>query len=84
VVIKLGRFFRKSSKKDVLLTEAIQVMQRPNVDSWYKQTLEGKRQEETINDLVRAIEVGTLTPREALFIAFLVGYQWEVKFKGVS
>lgn len=72
------------AKKDILLKECIEVMATPKVTAWYEAHLTTRAQADTVNDLTRAIVTGELTAREALSIALIVGYQWDLKFEGVT
>lgn len=58
-------------------------MKQSHIEMWYAEKLEGKNQGDTINSLEKAVQIGELTINEALSIAFVVGLQWNVKFKGV-
>ena len=71
-------------KKDRLLKECAEILQRPRVAKWYKENLEHKSQAETINSLLKAVSKDELTITEALSICLIVGLEWDVKFKGVS
>jgi hypothetical protein len=69
--------------KKELLKECVKIMATPKVEKWYTENLETKSQKETIDTLIQAYNKGELTLREALSIALIVGYQWNVKFEGV-
>ena len=69
--------------KNILLDECLKVLQDPKVETWYTKNLTGRPQKDTIRDLARGVESGDLDLKSALAIAFIVGFQWMDKFKGV-
>ena len=71
------------NQKKKLLKECAKTLEKPNVSKWYAKKLEGKPQGDTIKTLEKAIVKRELLPREALSVALIVGYQWNVKFEGV-
>lgn len=70
-------------KKDRLLKEAVEVLKKPHVEKWCDKNLKGRSQADTIKDLLRGIKESKLTVEEALYVIFVVGLQWDVKFEGV-
>jgi hypothetical protein len=72
------------SKKNELLKECLKVMQDPSVEKWYSENLAKKPQIETIRILEQAVLSEDITVKAALCIALVVGFQWDVKFKGVQ
>lgn len=72
------------AKKDILLKECARIMDATKVTLWYTDHLEKRSQLETLNELTKAVVTGELTAREAVAVALVVGYQWDIKFEGVD
>ena len=70
--------------KKQLIKECLIVLKRSHVEQWYQENLEGKDQKETINSLMIGVNSQSITEYEALCIAFIVGFQWTEKFRGVK
>ena len=69
------------TSKNVLLKECLLTLKKPHVEKWYLANMKGKPQVETIKQLLNGIVEGTLTLKDALQIALIVGYQWNINFK---
>ena len=69
-------------KKNELLKECVKIMETPKVAKWHSQVMEKTPQVETIAQLDAAIDLKHLTNKEALAIALVVGFEWNVKFEG--
>jgi hypothetical protein len=66
-----------------LLKKCKKIMERPHVIGWYEENLSGESQKYTLDRLNNAYLDSYLTLEEVLAIAFIVGLQWNVKFKVV-
>lgn len=69
-------------KKDKLLKECVEVMKKPHVEKWYSTNMEKQSQSESITKLEQAVINHDLVLHDALCLALVVGYQWDVKFEG--
>jgi hypothetical protein len=70
--------------KDDLMRESIKTLRDPKVSEWYGKNLEGHDQGDTVKDLWRGVERKEITVVQALHIALVCGYQWNLKFEGVD
>jgi len=70
-------------KKKELLIKCKQTMQKPKIQKWYSENLEGKPQYETINFLKTGVLQKEISLQDALEFALIIGVQWNIKFKGV-
>lgn len=71
------------ANKDKLLKECTKILQNPKVELWYNRNLLSKPQEHTVTELSKAVKSKALSVEEALSIALVVGFEWNVKFDGV-
>ena len=71
------------SDKASMLKRWASVLTDPKVQVWYQLNMESHPQSETVSILIDAVEMKQLTLKEALSIAVIVGYQWNIKFEGI-
>jgi len=71
------------SNKASMLKRWASVLTDPKVQAWYQLNMESHPQGETVSILIDAVEMKQLTLKEALSIAVIVGYQWNIKFEGI-
>ena len=71
-----------TTKKE-LLQKCKETLENTRIFKWYDKNLTGDNQGNTIQSLMLGIEHKEITVEEALYIALLVGVQWNVKFEGV-
>ena len=70
--------------KDSLLKKCTETLKQKKVSQWYNENLEGKPQVDTLDSLGKGFLSGKLSLIEALTLAFIVGFQWSIKFEGVE
>lgn len=68
-------------KTKEILKKAKDVLLSDHVAAWYEKHLMGKKQSDTVEILEKGIEKGEISMREALYISFIVGFQWHEKFE---
>jgi hypothetical protein len=69
-----------SNKNKEMLKKCRKILITDKVAEWYTENLEGDKQENTIETLLKGIEKGKITIIQALYLAWLVGFQWNEKF----
>lgn len=69
--------------KKEMVNKAVEILKTPKVDTWYTKNMDTKKQGNSIDVLNKAVLDKELTTYEALTLAFIIGYQWTVKFPGV-
>ena len=67
-------------KTEEMLKKSLEVLKTEKVGIWYGKNLHGNKQSDTIESLEKGIENEELTVKEALFMAWLVGFQWHEQF----
>lgn len=73
-----------SNKTKTVLDTLMPVIETSKVERWYGKNLQNMNQGDTLECLAKAVRANELTVLEAIALAFLVGFQWNVDFTAVN
>lgn len=68
-------------KTKEILEKAKKVVLLERVAAWYGKHMAGEKQSDTVETLVWGVDRGDISIREALYISFIVGFQWHEDFE---